>query len=243
MPRAAAIIIGNEILSGRCRDENGYWLAGRLRSLGIDLVEIAIVPDEIEPIAAAVRRLGPTVDALLAAGGVGPTHDDRTMEAIAAAYGVPLVRHARLLDVIRTVMKDRFTDAAARMADLPEGAELWWDGDFFFPLVVMRNTCVFPGVPQLLQRKFDAVAHRLPCGRPVATRQVTVAEHEAAIADALRHLQERWPAVSIGSYPQFARNPWTVTLVIEGRDAEAVTACEAELRALVAERIVEEEGE
>lgn len=231
MSTASVLIIGNEILSGRIRDENAWWLARRCRELGIDLVRVVFIPDDIGIIAHTVRTTAEGVDHLFTSGGVGPTHDDLTMEGVAAAFGVPLRRDPVLVELIRTKLGPRWREAADRMADLPEGAELWWDGEIHFPLVVKRNVAIFPGVPDLLRRKFDSVAHRFERGRTVFTRTLEVVEQEVTIAAGMAEIQRRWPQVCIGSYPQFERRPWSVTVVIESREQGAVEACEAELRA------------
>jgi molybdopterin-biosynthesis enzyme MoeA-like protein len=118
------------------------------------------------------------------------------------------------------------------MAEIPEQAELWWDGELFFPVIVVRNVHIFPGVPTLFQRKFLEVAHRFS-GIPVQTRRLVTEERESVIAARLGAAQRRWPQVAIGSYPQFERRPWTVTITLDSRDDEALAACHAEIRATV----------
>ena len=168
---AAVIIIGNEILSGKFPDENAPYLVRRLRELGVDLVRISVIPDGVEGIAAEVRAAAAGCDHVFTTGGVGPTHDDLTMAGVAAAFGVPLVRHDELATIIARKMRERMARgeegggeaavaAALRMADVPEGSQLWWDGPVKFPLVVKGNVAIFPGVPALLKLKFEAVAHR-----------------------------------------------------------------------------------
>ncbi|MFN7146897.1 MAG: molybdopterin-binding protein, partial [Myxococcota bacterium] len=160
MPTAAVIVIGNEILTGKFADENGPYLVRRLRELGVDLGRIVVIPDVIEVIASEVRAASSTFDHVFTSGGVGPTHDDLTFPAIAAAFDRPLERNAALVKVIEERSKGPLTTAAYRMAEVPVGAELWWDGDVLFPLVVMKNVAIFPGVPSLFRLKFEAVAHR-----------------------------------------------------------------------------------
>lgn len=232
MPTAAVVIVGNEILSGKFADENGPYLIRRLRDLGVDLCRIATIPDVLETVAAEVRAASDAYDHVFTTGGVGPTHDDVTLPAIAAAFGRPLVRNPVLVRIIHEKLGDRANEAAMRMAEIPEGAELWWDGDVIYPLVVMRNVAIFPGVPVLLQRKFEAVAHRFG-GVPVATRRLVTELGEPDIADVLTEAAGRWPAVAIGSYPRFETRPHTVIVTMEGRDADALHACDAWLRARI----------
>ena len=233
MPSAAVLIIGNEVLSGKVVDENTPFLARRCRELGVDLRRVWVVPDEVPAIADAVRALLPLVDWVFSAGGVGPTHDDVTMEGIAAGLGVGVVEDPRLATILRERMGARFTPAALRMAEVPVGAELWWDADMSFPQVVAARVVIFPGVPGLLRRKFDAVSHRF-AGVPVRTARLRTTADEHAIADRLRAAQAAWPAVDIGSYPQFDTRPWTVTLTLDSRDALALDACRAHLLSALA---------
>lgn len=234
---AAAVIIGDEILSGKFEDQNTPWLARRCRELGVDLVRVAVVPDIVAEIAEEVRRCTEKADLVFTTGGVGPTHDDLTMAGVAAAFGLPLVRHPELVALIEEHLGDKLTTEALRMAEVPEGAELLWDGEVRFPLVRVRCVHVFPGVPGLLRLKFDAVAHRF-AGVPVSARRVTTTRSESAIAGSLQRLQERFPSVAIGSYPQFRQRPWTVTLTLDSRDTEALDACEAAVVALLGDSLV-----
>ena len=229
MPTAAVIIIGDEILSGKFADANSPWLASRCREIGLDLIRIAVIPDDIGVIAHEVCHCSERVDHVFTTGGVGPTHDDVTMEAIAKAFDLRLERNAELEKILRDKMGEAVTDEALGMTDLPTGAELWWDGRLFFPVIVVRNVCIFPGVPSLLQRKFDEVAHRFE-GTPMASRRVTTHQRESQIACILQDAQDRWGDVSIGSYPRFEEKPYTVIVTMDGRNPDTLDECEAHLR-------------
>jgi FAD synthetase len=234
MPTAAVVVIGNEILSGKFQDANSPWLAKRCRELGIDLGRIVVIPDDVAVIAEAVERASSNWDTVFTSGGIGPTHDDVTMAGVAVGLGVPLVRHPELEDALRKRMGDRVTPAALRMADVPDGAELWWEGELFFPQVVAANVVIFPGVPKLLRMKFDGVAHRFAGGTAYTTVRLTTTEGESAIAARLDTAQSRFPSVDIGSYPQFNQRPFTVTITMDSRDTTALGACEAWLRGALA---------
>lgn len=234
MPTAAVLIIGSEILSGKYADENGPFFVRRLRELGCDLRRIVTIPDELEGVAAEVRAASAAHDWVFTTGGVGPTHDDLTFPAVAAAFGVHLVRHPLLARVLEEKLGERVTDAAWRMAEIPAGAELWWDGDMAYPTVVMRNVCVLPGVPSLVVRKFEAVAHRFR-GEVVQLRSLRTLATEPAIAADLSEAAARWPTVAIGSYPRLDESPRCVIVTLEGRDQPALEACHAWLRARVPE--------
>ncbi len=223
MATAALVIIGNEILSGKFPDENGPFLIRRLRELGCDLARLVVIPDEPDVIAMEVRTCSERFDHVFTSGGVGPTHDDLTLPSIATAFGVAVHRHPTLEAIIRKRLGDACNDAALRMAEIPEGAELWWDGEVRFPLVVMRNVAIFPGVPALFRLKFDAVAHRY-AGVPMGVERLWTERTEPEIADLLSEAAERWPDVAIGSYPRFELSPARVLVTLESRDPAALAA-------------------
>ena len=230
----AAIIIGDEILSGKFVDQNAPWLVQRCRTLGLRLRHISVVPDDLDEIAFAVGRWSARVDYVVTTGGVGPTHDDLTMPGIARAFGVPLERHAGLEQIIREKFEGRLNDDVLRMADLPHGAQLWEGSDaLFFPQVLVRNVLPFPGVPGLFRKKFDGIADRFQ-GSVLHAQRLLTFEAETDIAARLRAVADRFPQVAIGSYPQFDSKPWSVTITLDSRDADALQDAEAALRASIA---------
>jgi molybdenum cofactor synthesis domain-containing protein len=237
MTTAAVLIIGDEILTAKVQDENSPYLARQLRALGVDLLRICVIPDEVAVIAEHVLRLATLADHLITSGGIGPTHDDMTYEGVAAAFGLPMVVSPELEQRIREHMGERYNLPAQRMATVPGGSELWWEGEPRYPVVVTRNTIILPGVPALLRRKFELISPRLR-GCPVSHRRLTTAEPEPAIADRLTSAARRWPSVAIGSYPQFAQEPWTVTITMDSRDLPALSACEAHLREVLGPGLV-----
>ena len=156
MARSALVVIGNEILSGKIVDTNTPFLIAELRSLGVELAEIAVVPDEVARIAEAVARVASRSEHVFTSGGVGPTHDDVTMEGVAAAFAVPVIRHPRLEALLRgyyDAQKLPLEEANLRMADVPEGATLLEGPDLRWPVVAMRNVYVLPGIPEIFRRK------------------------------------------------------------------------------------------
>ena len=155
MPKTAGIIlIGNEILSGKIRDENAAYLCRELRALGVDVRRIAVIPDEVGLIADEVATFTKAFDLVFTSGGVGPTHDDVTIEGVARAMAVPVVRHPELVALLERYYRGKVTEAALRMAEIPEGAELVTGGTLRFPTVLMRNVYVLPGVPEIFRQKF-----------------------------------------------------------------------------------------
>ncbi|MBL8615893.1 MAG: competence/damage-inducible protein A [Deltaproteobacteria bacterium] len=240
-PTAAIIIIGDEILRGKFVDENSPYLLRRLREIGIDVLRVEVIPDQLEVIAEVVRRWSAAVDHVFTTGGVGPTHDDLTMQGVSRAFGLRCALHPELDALLRARMGEAYNTAAARMAEVPEGAELIWGGAVSFPQVRARNVFIFPGVPKLLKLKFEAIAGGLT-GAPVLSRRITTTAQEPEIADLLTAAAARWPSVDIGSYPQFDRRPWTVTITLDSRDATAIAACFTHLEEQLRSGIVEVTG-
>ena len=224
MSKAAAIIIGDEILSGKYADENGPWLARRCRDLGIDLVRISVIPDDVSVIAAEIQRCSEMADHIFTSGGVGPTHDDVTMAGIAHAFDLPLVRDPTIVALIQGRMGASVTEDALRMADIPEGTVLLETPGKRFPVLVCQNVFIFPGVPSYLRGKFNDIAHTLK-GIPVQTRRIQTQQRESEIAGRLRVAAERWADVKIGSYPRLDEKPAHVVITIDSRNHEALNAC------------------
>ena len=168
MATAGIVVIGNEVLSGKVTESNAQYLSGELRRLGVDLRSIVIVPDEIPTIAEAVRTASGQFDFVFTTGGIGPTHDDVTMEAIAASAGVGLRRHEEFARVIATGYGDRTNDLLLGMADLPEGATLLWEEGIPIPVIALDNIYIFPGEPGLLRKEFEAVRERFRSAPSVA---------------------------------------------------------------------------
>jgi molybdenum cofactor synthesis domain-containing protein len=226
MPSAAIVVIGNEILSGKFPDENAPWLVRRFRELGVDLHRIVTIPDVPATIAREVRHASEEHDHVVTSGGVGPTHDDVTYAGIAEALGVPLVRNAELEGLLHARMGPRVNEAALRMCDLPDGAELLRGDGLHWPVVLARNVLVLPGVPSMFRTRFDAVAGRYT-GSPVQSERLVTHASETQIAEALSRAAERWPQVAIGSYPRFEVEPHVVLVTLESRDAAALADCHA----------------
>ena len=222
MPTVSVVIIGDEILSGKFADENGPYLIRRLRELGADLEHLAVVSDEVERIAEEVARCAARSDWVLTTGGVGPTHDDVTLEGIGVAVERPLHRHPELVALLERFGME-LNEAALRMATVPMDSQLIWEGELGYPVLQVDNIFVFPGVPRLMRAKFEAICTRFE-GSAVHTARVQTHRRETDIASVLSEVQDRMPAVAIGSYPRYDDGPRHVIVTIEGRDREAVEA-------------------
>jgi molybdenum cofactor synthesis domain-containing protein len=218
MPKTAGIIlIGNEILSGKTRDENAAYLCRELRALGVDVRRIAVIPDEVGLIADEVATFTKAFDLVFTSGGVGPTHDDVTMEGVARAMAVPVVRHPELVALLERYYRGTVTEAALRMAEIPEGAELVTGGTLRFPTILMRNVYVLPGVPEIFRQKFDALRERFR-DQPIHLKNVFVRIGEGTLADYLNRLLESFPLLQLGSYPELSNPEYQVKVTLESRD-------------------------
>jgi molybdenum cofactor synthesis domain-containing protein len=232
-PAAAFVIIGNEILSGRTQDANLKFLGERLSKLGIALKEVRVVADEYDAIIEAVNALRPRHDYVFTSGGIGPTHDDITTEAIARAFGVPVVQHPEAVRMLRDYYGAELTDARLRMACVPEGAGLIVNPVSTAPGFRMENVFVFAGVPKILQAMFDALAPTLTGGPPIESRAVSIRMPESKIAADLAAVQARFPQVALGSYPFARPDGYGTTLVARSNDAQALEAAFADLNAML----------
>jgi molybdenum cofactor synthesis domain-containing protein len=217
---AAAIIIGNEILSGKFADANGPYLIRALRERGVELRHVAVVPDEDEAIVEAVRRLMPLVDVLFTSGGLGPTHDDVTVRAVAAALSRPIVRDARMEARVRDAYGHEVNPDALRLADAPEGARFVDAPGLWIPVLTVENLVLLPGVPELFRAQLDAVVDRYR-SEAFVLRRVFLSVHEHLIASGLTAVAGRFPDLSIGSYPVL-EGEHRVLITLEGRSTERV---------------------
>jgi molybdenum cofactor synthesis domain-containing protein len=229
MPKTAGIIlVGNEILSGKIVDANASYLCRELRALGVEVRRISVIPDEVDLIAAEVARFAADYDVVFTSGGVGPTHDDVTIEGVARAAGVRVVRHPALVALLQAFYKDAITEAALKMAEIPEGAELLADSSVRFPTILMGNVYVLPGVPEIFRRKFDALRERFR-DQPIFLKNVFVSVGEGSIADHLNALVRAYPELLCGSYPEFSNPEYKVKITLESRDLAFLDRALAEL--------------
>ena len=217
MSTAALLVIGNEILSGKVRDTNSAFLAVELRKIGVDLERILTIPDEIDLIARETLYLSEAFDFVFTSGGIGPTHDDMTMDGIAQAFGRELETNQSMIDRMERYSDKPLNDAMKKMAIIPTGAEILDVGGLWFPVVVVENVHVFPGIPELFEKKFHSIADRFS-GVPFVLRKLYVRESESDIADTLNALLREFPELMLGSYPKINEEHYRVMLTLESRD-------------------------
>jgi molybdenum cofactor synthesis domain-containing protein len=239
MPKTAGIIlVGNEILSGKTVDANAAYLCRELRTLGVDVRRITVIPDEIELIAREVAAFSRDHDVVFTSGGVGPTHDDVTIEGVARGMGVKLVRHPLLVSILERHFRDRLTEAHLKMAEMPEGADLVGGETVRFPTILMRNVYILPGVPEIFRQKFEAIRERFR-DEPIHLSNVFVAIGEGVLADYLNGLLADFPKLLLGSYPELSNPEYKVKVTLESRDRGYLEGALAEfLRRLPAGALV-----
>jgi len=214
---AGIIIIGNEVLSGKVQDANSPFLCTELRALGVDVRKISVICDDPETIAREAREFADRFDIVFTTGGVGPTHDDMTIEGIARGFGTRVIRHPRLTEKIESYYDGKAKDSDLKMAEVPEGSELIEDERLWVPVMVYRNVYIFPGIPEILRQKFHAIKERFR-EAPFHLRKVYLTAGESAIADLLRDVLKEFPDLMLGSYPVINVPEYKVMLTLESRD-------------------------
>ena len=232
---AAILIVGNEILSGRTRDRNAYFLACALKEIGVLVKRIVVIPDVIGQIATEVNALRHAFDYVIVCGGIGPTPDDVTRPAVALAFGVPCEPHPEAVRILHDYYKERASARRLVMAELPRAAALIPNPNTGAPGFAVENVFVLPGIPELVESMFAHVAAQL-AHAPFAELEFPVALAESEFADVMDAAVARFPAVEIGSYPSCSAGQWRCVLVVKGADAAQVQAAKAWLHAAITAR-------
>lgn len=233
---AAALVIGNEILSGRTQDSNLGYLGRRLTDLGIQMREARVIPDETDMIVGQVNALRDAYDYVFTTGGIGPTHDDITAACIADAVDRPLIENPDA----RALLEARYgpeglTPARLRMARTPEGATLIQNPVSAVPGFQVANVFVLAGIPDVMRAMFESIAHRLTGGPRLLTATVVAPLREGDLAGPLGDIQAQYPDAEIGSYPFYSSAQFGASLVIRSADAGLLHAVLDAVRAMVRE--------
>jgi len=227
---AAVLIIGDEILSGRTQDTNLRDIARYLGVIGVDLAEARTVPDVMEEIVEALNALRARYDYVITTGGIGPTHDDITADAVAQAFGVELYEHPDIIAMMAARWGGELNAARRRMARVPVGGDLVKNPVQGPPGFTIGNVFTLAGVPQIMRGMLEDVGPRMRGGRPTVSRTVRVeGSGEGAIAAPLETVAKAHPDMSLGSYPFFGAEGYGSNLVVRSRDAEALADAVAEL--------------
>jgi molybdenum cofactor synthesis domain-containing protein len=236
-PTAAMLVIGDEILSGRTRDSNMHHLAGVLTDKGIPLCEVRVVADDHAAIVAAVRALSAGYTHVFTSGGIGPTHDDITADAVAAAFDAPISHRADAMALLGAHYERQnlpFNEARQRMARIPEGAALIDNPVSVAPGFTLRNVHVMAGVPKIFEAMVASVMPLLTGGPPVLSRNLRLLRGEGDIAAQFGALAAAYPQISMGSYPFQLNGAFGTNLVLRGTDAALLDQAFARLEAMFA---------
>lgn len=236
-PTAAILVIGDEILSGRTREGNAHHLAGVLSATGFDLREIRVVADDQDQIVAALRAfdksLGGAYDLVFTSGGIGPTHDDITADAVALAHGTKAEIHPQARAILQARcdrMGTELTPNRLRMARIPLGATLIENAFSAAPGFSIGKTHAMAGVPEVFRAMVAWLLPQLPGGRPTHSETIEVRRGESDVAEGLKAVAEEFPDLSLGSYPFQGPTGWGTNLVVRGLDAARVVEAMAALR-------------
>ena len=236
---AALCVIGDEILSGRTKDKNIGYIADHLTAIGIQLKEVRVVPDEEPEIVAAVNALRTRYTYVFTTGGIGPTHDDITADAIAKAFGVGIDVDERALTPMKAYFERRgveLTPARLRMARIPFGAELVENSVSIAPGFMLGNVVVMAGIPSIMQVMLDAATKYLKTGKKMLSAALDLHRPEGEIAGMFEELQKRYPDVPMGSYPFIRDGKPGTQLVLRSTDAVRLADAENELKMLLVAR-------
>lgn len=231
---AGIVIIGNEILSGRTRDQNISYIGKRCDELGIRLLECRVIPDLQQAIIDSVNECRKKFDYVFTTGGIGPTHDDITTAAVAELFGLQVERNAAAVEaMMKYYGPDRLTGARMKMADIPVGAVLVDNPVSGAPGFQIENVFVLPGVPMIMQAMFEGITDRLIGGAPVLTANVITGLTEGVLADGLGLIQNDYPAVTIGSYPFFRQGKLGVNIVMRTIDEGLLSGATEAVKTLI----------
>jgi molybdenum cofactor synthesis domain-containing protein len=233
IPTAAVLLIGDEILSGRTKDANLGWIADWLTALGIDLKEARVVSDDEADIVAALNALRARYTYVFTTGGIGPTHDDITADAVARAFGVGIDHHPEAVAILRAHFAERGlpeTEARMRMARIPDTAELIPNAVSKAPGIHIGNVFVMAGVPKIMQSMMEAITPKLTGGKKMLSRTVTLNLGEGDVARRLKEIQQTHWGVMIGSYPfEKEGGRYGTNIVIRSRDEDRMNAAADEV--------------
>jgi len=230
---AAMLVIGNEILSGRTREANAYLTAQKLFECGCRLAEVAVIPDIAGHIISTLNRLRDDYDAVITSGGIGPTHDDITMESIARAFDVPLIEHSYIVQAMTEYFGEAgLNDGRRRMSRVPQGADLLRCARTIAPGAIIGNVYVLAGVPDIFASQLEVILGDFG-GQGFLRREVEVCLPESAFAAALDRIQLAYPEVEIGSYPGNVGNQPCGKICLNSQHAEQLETAAADVQAMI----------
>lgn len=241
-PTAAVLLIGNELLSGRTPDANLNYIARRMTDIGVKLTECRVILDNVDTIANTVNDLRKKYTYVFTTGGIGPTHDDITIESIAKAFNVPVERNEHVVDIFKTHFGDRATPATFKMADFPQGAELIHNTATIAPGCKIENVFIMAGIPNIMQAMLETIIPTLTQGDTIYTHSVDVLVGESRVSAQLEDVQNKFPTVDIGSYPFKDGERHGTSLVTRGTNRDDVESSFAAINAFLDDIGAEKRG-
>ena len=232
--KAALIIIGNEILSGRTKDKNLAYLAEWLNEIGIQLYEVRVIRDDEKEIIDCVNLLRKKYDYVFTTGGIGPTHDDITTESIAKAFNVELETNPEALKILQSYYKEgELNEARLKMTLLPKGAELVENPVTKAPGFKMENVFVMAGIPSIMQGMLEGAKAFLKIGNKMTSKSIDVFMPESYVAEELSKMQDNYPEVEIGSYPFNKEGRFGTSLVMRSANLDILERCASDVAEMV----------
>jgi len=235
---AAFLAIGNELLTGKVVEANLAPLAKTLRALGIELTSAEILLDHVPTLASAIARLSKAHGVVVTSGGVGPTHDDVTIEAVAKAFGRAVVRDPGLVELVRETFGERTTEAHLRFADIPEGAELRRSPDVSWPTPVLENVWILPGVPEVFRMKLATLRQWVTGPTPFVSHALVLRQDEVDLKQTLDVVVAAHPAITIGSYPALFNPRYRTRITFDGTSEAQVLEALEDLRARLSPSVI-----
>lgn len=234
---ASILIIGNEILSGKTPDINSIYLSKELRGLGVNVRKILVIPDNEEDIAEETNKDSKRFTWVFSCGGIGPTHDDVTLEGIALGLSRKLFAHPDLLKILQEKRGQDLNDACRKLAMVPEGTRLLYAETLKFPVLMVENIIIFPGVPEIMQKKFISIKNQFQT-IPFALKKIYLTAYEEDIAHYLDAVLEKFPKLLLGSYPILNEENFSVLLTLESKDPLFLDASFQYLLNLIPQNII-----
>jgi molybdenum cofactor synthesis domain-containing protein len=232
---AAILVIGDEILSGRTKDKNIGYIADYLTNIGIDLREVRIVPDVMDEIVDALNALRARYTYVFTTGGIGPTHDDITADAVAKAFGVELYEDERIIAaMLERIKPEDLNEARRRMARVPRGGDLVPNPVNKIPGFRIGNVITMAGVPMIMQAMLDSVAPTLETGVKLTMQAIDAGLPEGQYATPLADIAKAHEALSIGSYPSYVDGAFRNQIIVRGREPQEVAQASEEIEAMLA---------
>lgn len=227
---AGIVIIGDEIVKGQVQDCNSFYMCQRLHLRGVQVKTVVTIPDDHSLIGKYVVELSNKYTYVVTSGGIGPTHDDITFEAIASAYQDETRVNEGLEALYKDYFKDKYTDAHRKLSAIPSTASLFYNSGKI-PLVLMKNIFILPGIPDLLKRVFASVEDHIGKGsQALVNRAIYLAVDEMSIASKLTQIDQQFPDVTIGSYPEWNSSYYKVKIMLESSDEDKINLCAEELQ-------------